>query len=288
MKREKYAVFTIDVEDFADTECVAKSGQRVRRHMLDGLDIYIRLLEQYQIRATMFAVCRTALREQERVQRYVDRGHRLALHGLEHVPPCGMDDEHFRRATLAGKQQLEAAFHTQVSGYRAPCFGLDEEKLDIVRQLGFRYDSSRMDFPAARHVKHLDMTSYRELRPGIYRKGEFYEFSLSCQRLFGQNYPISGGGYVRLSNWSFVLPLLRSYLREQDYYVFYLHPFELSRQHQPELAGLKLYDQYYLHRGLLTYRRRVEDIIRLLRAHGYRFVTFDELAERIENKPERK
>jgi len=220
--------------------------------MLDGLDIYIRLLEQYQIRATMFAVCRTALREQERVQRYVDRGHRLALHGLEHVPPCGMDDEHFRRATLAGKQQLETAFHTQVSGYRAPCFGLDEEKLDIVRQLGFRYDSSRMDFPAARHVKHLDMTSYRELRPGIYRKGEFYEFSLSCQRLFGQNYPISGGGYVRLSNWSFVLPLLRSYLREQDYYVFYLHPFELSRQHQPELAGLKLYDRYYLHHGLLS------------------------------------
>ena len=256
--------------------------------MLDGLDIYIRLLEQYQIRATMFAVCRTALREQERVQRYVDRGHRLALHGLEHVPPCGMDDEHFRRATLAGKQQLETAFHTQVSGYRAPCFGLDEEKLDIVRQLGFRYDSSRMDFPAARHVKHLDMTSYRELRPGIYRKGEFYEFSLSCQRLFGQNYPISGGGYVRLSNWSFVLPLLRSYLREQDYYVFYLHPFELSRQHQPELAGLKLYDRYYLHHGLLTYRRRVEAIIRLLRTLGYRFVTFDELAERMENKSERK
>ena len=106
--------------------------------------------------------------------------------------------------------------------------------------------------------------------------------------MLGQNYPISGGGYVRLGSWNFVLPLLRSYLREQDYYVFYLHPFELSRQHQPELAGLKLYDQYYLHRGLLTYRRKVEDIIRLLRAHGYRFVTFDELAERIENKPERK
>ena len=145
-----------------------------------------------------------------------------------------------------------------------------------------------MDFPAARHVKHLDMTSYRELRPGIFRKGDFYEFSLSCQRLFGQNYPISGGGYMRLSNWSFVLPLLRSYLREQDYYVFYLHPFELSRQHQPEFVGLKLYDQYYLHHGLLTYRRKVEAIISLLRTLGYRFVTFDELAERMENKSERK
>ena len=70
--------------------------------------------------------------------------------------------------------------------------------------------------------------------------------------------------------------------------MFYLHPFELSRQRQPELEDLKLYDRYYLHRGLLTYRRKVEDIICLLRAHGYRFVTFDELAERIENKPERK
>ena len=58
--------------------------------------------------------------------------------------------------------------------------------------------------------------------------------------------------------------------------MFYLHPFELSRQHQPELAGL------------MTYRRKVEDIIRLLRTLGYRFVTFDELAERMENKSERK
>ena len=77
-------------------------------------------------------------------------------------------------------------------------------------------------------------------------------------------------------------------IRDRDYYVFYLHPFELSRQRQPELEDLKLYDRYYLHHGLLTYRRRVEDIIRLLRAHGYRFVTFDELAERMENKSERK
>ena len=47
-------------------------------------------------------------------------------------------------------------------------------------------------------------------------------------------------------------------------------------------------DSYYLHHGLLTYRRRVEAIISLLRTLGYRFVTFDDLAERMENKSERK
>lgn len=180
-------------------------------------------------------------------------------------------------------------FHTQVSGYRAPCFGLDEEKLDIVRQLGFRYDSSRMDFPAARHVKHLDMTSYRELRPGIYGKGEFYEFSLSCQLPVRAELPdlrrrLCAAWAAGTSSCRFCAAICAN----QDYYVFYLHPFELSRQRQPELAGLKLYDQYYLHRGLLTYRRKVEAIISLLRTLGYRFVTFDELAERMENKSERK
>ena len=63
---------------------------------------------------------------------------------------------------------------------------------------------------------------------------------------------------------------------------------EELEQIDKELEDLKLYDRYYLHHGLLTYRRRVEAIISLLRTLGYRFVTFDELAERMENKSERK
>ena len=47
--RKKYAVFTMDVEEFTDTECVANSGETVTRDMLDGLDEYIRLLEKNHI-----------------------------------------------------------------------------------------------------------------------------------------------------------------------------------------------------------------------------------------------
>lgn len=261
MKREKYAVFTIDVEDFADTECVAKSGQRVRRHMLDGLDIYIRLLEQYQIRATMFAVCRTALREQERVQRYVDRGHRLALHGLEHVPPCGMDDEHFRRATLAGKQQLETAFHTQVSGYRAPCFGMDEKKLDIVRQLGFRYDSSPDGLPgrapceASGHdelpraaPRHLPQGRVLRVQPVV---PAFARAELSDLRRAAMCAWAAGTSSCRFC---------AAICAKMISMCFICIRLSFRGSGQPELEDLKLYDRYYLHRGLLTYRRKVEAI----------------------------
>ncbi len=282
--RKKYAVFTMDVEEFNDTECVANSGQKVTQDMLDGLDEYIRLLEKYEIKATMFTVCQTAQKVKERLLRYLRRGHRIALHGLKHTPPCTMDDECFRRETLEAKTLLEEEFQTRVTGYRAPCFSLDEGKLDILRSLGFRYDSSRMDFMPARHVEKLDMSGFRELLKGVFCKNGFYEFGLTCQKLFGKNYPISGGGYVRLGHWNFIMPLIGSYLRENDYYVFYLHPFEMSRERLPALKHLKLYDRYYLNCGLRTYRLKVEAIIRMLKTCGYTFVTFDELADLIESK----
>ena len=246
----------------------------------------IRLLEKHQIRATMFAVCRTAQREKERLQRYLRRGHRLALHGLQHTPPDCMDDARFLRETREAKALLEEEFQTKVTGYRAPCFSLDKSKLNILRGLGFRYDSSRMDFAPARHVEKLDMSDFRELLKGVFRKNGFYEFGMTCQKLFGKNYPISGGGYVRLGHWGFILPLIGSYLRENDYYVFYLHPFELSRERPPAMHGLKLYDRYYLNSGLHTYRVKVEAIIRMLKSCGYTFVTFDELADILERKGE--
>ena len=272
-QRKKYAVFTMDVEEFTDTECVANSGQTVTCDMLDGLDEYIRLLEKHDIRATLFTVCQTACRHKERLQRYLARGHRIALHGLEHI----------RRDTQQAKALLEQEFSTQITGYRAPCFSLDGSKLDILRMLGFRYDSSRMDFTPARHVEKLDMSEFNEPVKGVFRKNGFYEFGLTCQKFFGKNFPISGGGYVRLGHWSFIMPLISSYVHQNDYYVFYLHPFELSRERPPALKNLKLYDRYYLNSGLRTYRLKIEAIIRLLCGCGYRFVTFDELAEIMEN-----
>ena len=37
----KYAVFTMDVEAFSDTECIRASGNRTEAELLDGFDRYI-------------------------------------------------------------------------------------------------------------------------------------------------------------------------------------------------------------------------------------------------------
>ena len=67
MERTKYAVFTMDVESFTDTECISSAGMEFSEDMLDGLDRYMAILDRYGIKATMFSVCRTALAAKDRI-----------------------------------------------------------------------------------------------------------------------------------------------------------------------------------------------------------------------------
>lgn len=282
-KPVKYAVFTVDVEAFSDTECISNSGTDVEADMLDGLDEYIKILDKYNIKATMFSVCRTALAAKERIAAHVANGHSLALHSMDHTAPCLLTNEDFRAETREAKALLSEAFDTEITGYRAPCFGIDDDKLGILQELGFRYDSSRINFSAARHARDINMQDFHELRKGIFRSKDFFEFSLINNRIFGQEFPISGGGYVRMFNWGIIKSMILDYIRKNDYYVFYLHPFELSRKRAPFIPNLKFYDRIYLSYGLHSFPRKVEYIIRKLKKAGYSFVTFDELAAVLSN-----
>ena len=83
---------------------------------------------------------------------------------------------------------------------------------------------------------------------------------------------------MRLSNWGFMKTLIWHYIHRNDYYVFYLHPFELTRQTVPFLKELKSYDKFYTQWGIRSYGRRIERIIKMLEKGGYEFVTFEQLA----------
>ena len=82
---------------------------------------------------------------------------------------------------------------------------------------------------------------------------------------------------MRLGNWDFIKSLLWQYIHTNNFYVFYLHPFEMTREKVPVLRNLKSYDKYYLRFGIHTYKRKVQWIIALLKKCGYQFVTFEEL-----------
>ncbi len=277
--KKKLAVFTMDLEHFVDTGCVRESGVTVQEDMLDGLDEYIELLEKHGIKATLFAMCPAAEKIQKKIKKYLKAGHTLALHGDEHIAPMTMSGEQFEKSVAGAKATLEEMFDTRIRGYRAPFFSLDNQRLEMLEKLGFDYDSSRFTFQKRSFAGQINVDGFERLSEGAYKRGGLYEFGVSCQHFMGIPVPLSGGGYVRLGNWGFVLTMLADYLQKSDYYVFYLHPFELSKRKVPHIPKLKLYDQWYLSVGLHTYRYKIETIIKLLKKKGYEFVTFEQMAD---------
>ena len=279
MRKKKYAVFTMDVESFADTECIRSAGIAVDADLMDGFDEYIRIMDRYGIKNTLFTVGELAPRIANRLRPCLANGHTLALHSHAHVAPMTESLEQFRENTRLAKERMRELFGVDVVGFRAPCFSMDKDRLEVLQELGFRYDSSHLNFLPARHTVKLDLGGFQRLRRNIFRRGGFYEFGLSKGRILGGSLPISGGGYVRLTPWGFIKTLLLKYIRKNDYYVFYLHPFELTRQKVPALRQLRSYDQYYISQGIRTYGRRIERIIRMLQKQGYEFVTFERLVQ---------
>ncbi len=284
MKNKKYVVFSIDVESFTDTECVKNSNQNVSIDLLDGFDEYIKILDKHDIKGTLFTVGILAKSIEKKLKNCVRNGHELALHNYIHEAPADIKPTEFKSNLLRVKNELSNIFSTEISGFRAPFFNMDKKHLEIIKDLGFKYDSSFLNFSPARHNLLLDLCNFNEVSKNIYLSDNFFEFGVPVRKILGLPYPISGGGYIRLGPWPIIKRLIKDYLKKNEYYVFYLHPFELTKKKVPYLKNLKWYDKFYLKQGIKNYANNIEELILILKDLGYNFVTFNELANIIKNK----
>ena len=74
---KKYAIFTMDVEAFCDTECLKNKGLESYDQMFDGIDNYLALLDKYNIKADLFIVANIADQIQDKLENAIKRGHKL-------------------------------------------------------------------------------------------------------------------------------------------------------------------------------------------------------------------
>ena len=282
MTNKKYAFFTIDAESFLDTECIynlSKKEEVIVDDMLDGLDEYLNLLDEFNIKATMFFVCSTARKIPQKVRQYIDRGHKIALHGLDHTAPLDMDNDTFYNNVKQAKQELEENFGQRVVGFRAPFFSIDNDKLKILKDLGFLYDASCSLCNYARHCGTLDLTSFDSIIDNVYKKDNFYEFGVNTTKLFGKPFSISGGGWARIMPSWYFNPTLKNVLKHTNYYMFYLHPFELTKQKIPYFKHLKGYDKMYIKYNIPKYINRIKKVILNLQKQGFTFSCLEDFIE---------
>lgn len=273
--KEKFAILSMDVEDWYHLDYFRNRDTDRTKSMLDGFTNYIELLNKHNIKTTFFVLSELIDIAKEQIL-YADKcGHEIACHGKNHIRPTELDISTFEHEITGAKYDLSNLIGKEVIGYRAPCYSIDDERYKIVKKVGFKYSSSRMDIPGHPLYGDLDLSSFDQPFRSVYSKDGFFEFTLSTKKFLGKNIAVSGGGWIRLFPWTmFMKPHICNYLKEAEVYTLYIHPFELSKKSMPKVNGTSILTDIRAHGGLGKVETRVEQLIEMLKDNEFETVTF--------------
>jgi len=231
---------SIDVEDWFHAENLkgvigrgewARCEPRVEQNTMRMLEI----LDEGKARATFFVLGWVAERCPWLVRAISAAGHEVASHGYGHGLVYSQTPSVFRADVLRSKNFLEDLTGKPVYGYRAPSFSITEWAIEILQELGFRYDSSF--FPTVVHDRYGKLSGMDVDTPIAALARGFYEISISCVRLGRRGLPWGGGGYFRLVPFRLWCRGIHAILRAGKPYIFYIHPWEIDPG-QPRLREL--------------------------------------------------
>lgn len=226
--------FTIDVEDYFQVEAFSRvvdrsSWDAYESRVERNTKVLLDLLDEFNVSGTFFVLGWVASRRPALVREIAERGHEVASHGMTHRLVYSQTPETFREETRESKRILEDLCQQPVIGYRAATYSITRRSLwalDILREEGFRYDSSifpmrhdRYGIPDAEPFPHLRTTPLGQT---------LVEFPISIARLGMLKIPVAGGGYFRLFPYMVTRWGLQRINRAGQGFVFYLHPWEVD------------------------------------------------------------
>ncbi len=109
-----------------------------------GVPRILDLLERYQIPGTFFIPGHTVDSFPDVVREIAARGHEIGHHGYLHEDPASFgDDAAAERAMYEkGIEAIERVTGKRPHGYRSPGWDLSPNSISLLKELGFRYDSS--------------------------------------------------------------------------------------------------------------------------------------------------
>lgn len=226
---EPLNVLSVDVEDYHDQLALDFQNRVVPpdEEAVRATDRLLELFAEFDVRGTFFILGEIAEFFPELIRRIADQGHHLGIHGYYHHHVFNLTAEQFRDQIHRAKCLVEDTAGRSADAYRATAFSINASTpwaMDILVDLGFRYDSSVYPFAGRRYG---DPAAPR----GPYRRqvseGRWiWELPLSTVLVRGRRWPVCGGGYLRLFPLSFSDWAIRQLHDEGLGAVIYLHPYE--------------------------------------------------------------
>lgn len=278
----KKAYLTIDLEEWYHLDYLKKYNlEKDKVETVPQIFNFLDLLDKLNIKATFFVLAEIADKYNDILRDIKDRGHEIGCHGLDHELLYNKSDEEFKKQIIEAKNIIDNVFGEDiVKGYRASCFSMDREKLDILKESGYSYDSSYISFVQHPLYGNLDLSDFEKIDDLTYRNGSFLEFEIPTYNFWKFNIPISGGGYMRFLPYPIISYLIKKYVRKHDNFILYLHPFELTDIKLPFPSDISFKDRFRASIGRKGNLRKLEKILNLLLNEGFEFFT---LGQELEN-----
>jgi polysaccharide deacetylase family protein (PEP-CTERM system associated) len=238
-------MLSFDVEEYFQVEAAAakidfRDWASFEKRLAPSVDRILDLLARTGTYATFFVLGWVAQNEPDVVRRIAAGGHEIASHGMNHRMIGTLTPEEFRRDILESKNVLEDISGKPILGYRAPTFSITRQTfwaLDVVVQAGFKYDSSIYPIRHDRYgIPDSPRFVHRAKGPG---GGELFEIPPLTLRLGKMNWPVGGGGYLRLFPAICVTAGLKQAVKNRQPGMLYLHPWEFDPE-QPLLSMSRL------------------------------------------------
>ena len=265
-------VLTFDVEDWfhildhPETASI-ESWSTFESRLEQGVDRILRLLDDFDQRATFFCLGWVAEQYPDVIRRISAKGHHLGTHSFSHELVYESSPSRFEVDLQRSISAIEKASGVEVTAYRAPGFSITNEStwaFDILAKNGIEIDCSV--FPASR--AHGGLPTYKSALPSVIQcsNGSLKSLPINTANILGKNFVYSGGGYFRLLPSTF---LSYRFFRD-DYVMTYFHPRDFDPD-QPVLEGLGRVRAFKCYVGLASAESKLR---RLLSDHD--FMTVEE------------
>ena len=138
--------FTVDVEDwYHGIPVSAETRASAERRLERGLDLLLEMLAGASVRGTFFVLGPVAREHPAALRRIADAGHEIGCHGWSHDPLYTLTRDVMRDETVRARDAIQEVIGRHVDAYRAAYFSITRASLwalDVLAELGFRYDSS--------------------------------------------------------------------------------------------------------------------------------------------------
>ena len=263
----KYAFFTMDLESFYDTSCIRKRKPIINKNNqgYDGVTNYLNILDESNIKATLFLVHTSLDDNYELLKKAIENGHKIAFHGTAHDSVLKINDDEYFNSIKESKKAIEDKLGITIYGNRMPMFKIDNKKYNIIKKI-FKYDSSILN-----KNKVDELNQYELIDSNTYYKDDFYEIPPTTYK----HKNIGGGAFVRLTPWIIMKNRIKKYLKHNNTYVFYIHPFELSKTKKDKIIGLNLLEKIFIKAKLKSYPKKLKWIINYLKKLNFSFTTIE-------------